>query len=162
LQQREFNAILGALSSRFEVAPDRVARGGWVPQLSAAQQREVDEIGRALGEGGFAPPRLTIDRELLVHLEQAGLAVDCGDGVVLARSAFDTARARVVEALRGQETIALAEVRDLLETNRRVTQAFLETLDSLGTTRRRGDLRFLADGARGGSSNAAAEPSPGR
>jgi selenocysteine-specific elongation factor len=44
--------------------------------------------------------------------------------------------------------LSLAEARDALGTNRRVAQAFLETLDARGVTRRQGEGRVLTDRAR--------------
>ena len=74
-------------------------------------------------------------------MEGAGLAVDCGDGVLMAHAAFERAQATVVALLRASGSATLAELRDALGTNRRAAQAFLETLDRRAITRREGDTR---------------------
>lgn len=50
---------------------------------------------------------------------------------------------RVVEHLKKEGTITLAQVRDLFSTSRKYAQAFLEYLDAQGITRRVGDERVL-------------------
>jgi selenocysteine-specific elongation factor len=148
LAQREFSALLGGTGERLAVTADGVVEPGWTPKPNAAQQSEIAEVERAIREGGMQPPRLKIDPEILAHLEGAGRVVDCGDGVVLSREAFEVARDRVVSLLGGDSEVTLAEARDALETNRRATQAILETFDRLGITRRQGDTRVLGTGAR--------------
>ena len=71
---------------------------------------------------------------------------DCGDGVVMAAEAFDQAVQATIERLREGPT-TLGELRDALGTNRRAAQAFLETLDRRGITRRDGDARVLGRAA---------------
>jgi selenocysteine-specific elongation factor len=51
--------------------------------------------------------------------------------------------AKVVDALKAQETITMAQVRDLLGSSRRYVQPFLEELDRRHVTMRRGDERLL-------------------
>ena len=145
LPQREFGAVLEALAlppaGELEVRGDGIARAGWEPALTAAQRRAVEETLTALTSGGVAPPRLNIDAELVAYLEGAGLAVNCGDGVLMASEAFDHAQRAALDLLRTAGAATLGELRDALGTNRRVAQAFLETLDRRGVTRREGDTR---------------------
>ncbi|MDA0365433.1 MAG: SelB C-terminal domain-containing protein, partial [Chloroflexi bacterium] len=61
---------------------------------------------------------------------------------------FRGALATIVALLEQRENITLAEARDALATNRRSTQALLETLDRRGVTRRQGEGRVLGDAAR--------------
>ena len=74
--------------------------------------------------------------------------VECGDGIVLARTAYEAARARIVELLQDGHELTLADARDALETNRRAAQAILERLDRDGVTRRLGDTRVLHESLR--------------
>ncbi len=144
LGQREFSAIVDALDVVHAAGEraDGVARDGWAPQLTAAQRKTADEVVAQLAAAGAAPPRLEVDAELLAYLEGAGRTVDCGDGVVMAAEAYEQAVATAVERLRAGPA-TLAELRDALGTNRRAAQAFLETLDRRGVTRRDGDARVL-------------------
>ena len=146
MPQREFAAALEALAADVEARDGGIARAGWTPSPTAAQRRAAEEALETLADAGAAPPRLDLDTELVAYMEGAGLAVDCGDGVVMALAAFERAQATVVALLRASGSATLAELRDALGTNRRAAQAFLETLDRRGLTRREGDARVLAEG----------------
>ena len=145
MAQREFAAVLAALDEGLALRGDGVARAGWEPSLTAAQRRTAGELLASLTEGGAAPPRIDVDPELLAYLEGSGAAVDCGDGVVMASEAFESAQQAVIELLRADGTGTLADLRDALKTNRRAAQALLETLDRRGVTRREGDARVLRE-----------------
>ena len=66
-----------------------------------------------------------------------------GDGYVVSRSAFDNARAALVEECSSAGRITLARFRDLLGVGRRTAQLLLERFDADGLTRRVGDERVL-------------------
>ncbi len=149
LDGRDFGAVLDSLApgvgtAGIRAAAEGVAREGWEPQLTAAQRTATDEIMSQLAAGGSAPPRLEADAELIAYLEGAGRAVDCGDGVVMAAQAYEQAVDAARERLRAGPA-TLGEMRDALGTNRRAAQAFLETLDRRGITRRDGDARILRE-----------------
>jgi selenocysteine-specific elongation factor len=139
LDQRAFGAVLAALAPGVVARGDGVAEAGWAPQPT-------------LDGAGLQPPRLSAEPELIDHLVAAGRAVDCGDGVTMAATAFADGERTIRELLANGATLSLAEARDALNTNRRVAQAFLETLDARGVTRRLGDARVLT--ARAGTSEA--------
>ena len=145
LEAREFAAVLPAVvaSGDLEVREGALARAGWTPRLTAAQRRASEEAMSALEAGGIAPPRLDLDGELLAYLVGSGQAIDCGDGVVLAASAWAGGLDAVRGALSSGGSATLAELRDALGTNRRAAQAILETMDRRGVTRREGEGRVL-------------------
>ncbi len=149
LPPREFGAVVESFAPAIVANGEAVQREGWAPQLTTAQQRATDEIVEQLGAGGAAPPRLEVDAELIAYLEGAGRAVDCGDGVVMAAEAFDVAVQAAIDRLR-KGPATLGELRDALGTNRRAAQAFLETLDRRGITRRDGEARVLGRAASDG------------
>ena len=145
LGSREFQAVLPALVPPLAERPGGLARAEWAPRPTAAQRRRLDGARAALEEGGLGAPRVDLDAEEVAHLEGAGSAVDCGGGVLLARSAFEEARSAVVALISERGGITLAEARDRLGTSRRVAQALLETLDRHRVTRREGEGRVLLD-----------------
>ena len=142
---REFTAVLEALVPPLAERPDGIARAEWTPRPTAAQRRRLDGAEAALAEAGLGVPRLELDVEEVAYLQGAGAAVDCGNGVLLARGAFEEARSVVVSLIRDHGAITLAEARDRLGTSRRVAQALLETLDRHRVTRREGEGRVLVD-----------------
>ena len=144
VEPEALEAVIGGLAPEAGRRGAGVARAGWSPQPTAAQRRAADEALAALDAAGASPPRLDLERELLGWLAGAGLAVDCGDGVVFAAGPFAEARAAVVAAIERDGSVTLAQARDALGTNRRVAQALLERLDRDGVTARRGDARVRA------------------
>jgi selenocysteine-specific elongation factor len=146
LTQRIFAPALSALVARGDLVETgaSVSTLGWSPRLSPAQQQAADAYVAGLRSAPYTPP--TEHRppdDLLAYLVETGTVVDCGSGAVFAREAFDEMTQRVIEALQTQETITMAQVRDLLGGSRRYVQPFLEELDRRHVTMRRGDERLL-------------------
>jgi len=144
LGQREFGAVLGALTPGIVAQGDGVSEDSWVPEPSAAQASAIAELERTLADGGLQVPRINADAEVVGYLDAAGRIVDCGSGVVVSAAAFGEAERQVRALLADASEITLGEARDVLETNRRVAQGVLEELDRRGVTRRRGEARVLA------------------
>ena len=144
LDARALDAVLPALAPAVVAEAGGARRGEWSPQPTAAQRRAAEEAIATLAAGGVSPPRIEIDAELAAFLEDRGEIVDCGDGVMLAATAFEEVSRTVVALIEAQGSATLAQLRDAIGTNRRATQAMLERLDRDGVTRRRGDERVLA------------------
>jgi selenocysteine-specific elongation factor len=146
LSQRIFAPVLAALVVRDDLAEAgaSVTTPGWSPRLTPAQQQAADAYVASLRSSPYTPP--TDNRppdDLLAYVVETGAVVDCGSGAVFAREAFDEMTARVVGALKTQDTVTMAQVRDLLGSSRRYVQPFLEELDRRHVTMRRGDERLL-------------------
>ena len=103
------------------------------------KQAAADELESRLG----LEPVKVDDIALARFLEEQGTLVRVGDGYVVSRSAFDNARAALVEECSSAGRITLARFRDLLGVGRRTAQLLLERFDSDGLTRRVGDERVL-------------------
>ena len=115
--------------------------------LSDAQQSQVDALLLRLKQQGTRPetdPKL--DADLLEYLEAQHLIMRLKGGVNLDRTVYDEMVADTRALLEAQERATLADVRDRLETSRKIAQAFLEHLDTIRTTRRVGDARVLRKG----------------
>jgi selenocysteine-specific elongation factor len=70
--------------------------------------------------------------------------MELNDDVVLASEQFAKMRDAIVAFLRENNSGGASELRQLLDTSRRVIIPFLERLDRDGITRRIGDKRILA------------------
>ena len=115
--------------------------------LSDAQQSQVDALLLRLKQQGTRPetdPKL--DADLLEYLEAKHLIMRLKGGVNLDRTVYDKMVAKTRALLEAQERATLADVRDRLETSRKIAQAFLEHLDTNRITRRVGDARVLRKG----------------
>lgn len=82
--------------------------------------------------------------ELLQHMQRIRELVRLEDGSVLSAERFDAAVETVRKALEEQGALTVAQVRDLLDTNRKVSLALLSYMDGKKITRREGDTRVLA------------------
>jgi selenocysteine-specific elongation factor len=113
-------------------------------RLTAAQESEVRVLLAALEANRYSPPTdRRLSPELVAYLEEQGKVVDVGDGVVFAAGAYQEMVERIVEHLKRERTITLAQVRDMFGTSRKYAQALLEYLDLRRVTRRVGDERVL-------------------
>ncbi len=113
-------------------------------ELSGEQRLAAERLLADLRAGGSQPPSSNeVDPELLRYLETEGTIVRVADGVHFAPEVHAQLVEKVVEALRSEGEITLAQVRDLLGTSRKYAQAFLEDLDQRRVTRRVGDARVL-------------------
>ena len=81
--------------------------------------------------------------QALRFLLQTGEAIDLGDDLVLPADGFARATGIVKEFLRKHGSATAGELRQALDTSRRIVIPLLERLDKDGVTRREGDRRFL-------------------
>jgi len=126
---------------------DLVRLYGWQVRLSEDEQARGGVLARRLREAGTAGATVAelsalVGEQLLQAMFTSGDAVHLPDDVVLARLTYNQAIAAVVAALRERGSLTVAQVRDLLGSNRRVTLALLAHLDDQGVTRRTGDQRL--------------------
>jgi selenocysteine-specific elongation factor len=113
-------------------------------RLNAPQQAAVDVFLRGLAETPFSPPAERIpEPDLLNLLVERRQVVKTGEGVVFSSKAFDDMVAGVVDYIKSNGKVTLAEARDLFKTSRRYVQSLLEYMDEKKITRRVGDDRVL-------------------
>jgi selenocysteine-specific elongation factor len=109
----------------------------------------AEKIRAALAERPFDPPSrkdLSQDR----HFQQAlrflidnGEVVEVAPEVVLLRESFEQMEARIVEFISKSGPATVSQLRETLQSSRRVMVPFLEYLDRTGVTQRSGDSRKL-------------------
>ncbi|UCB43436.1 MAG: selenocysteine-specific translation elongation factor [Dehalococcoidales bacterium] len=113
-------------------------------QLTPAQQAQADVFLKSLKDNPYAPPAdLIPEADILSQLVAQHEVVKVAEGVVFSTKAYDEMVELVTSHIKTQGKVTLAEVRDMLQTSRKYTQAFLEYLDSKKITRRVGDERIL-------------------
>jgi len=146
LDGRLFSVLLDTFRSDLvDINEDTVTVKSWEPQLSQDEQTKASGIISLLHEGGFAPPRLDTNSELLEYLKGIGEVKDLGDGVIFTNSHYLSAARIVLKQFNLGQNLSLAEIRDLIGTNRRIAQALLETMDKQGMTQRLGDERRMTE-----------------
>jgi len=113
-------------------------------KLSARQQAEADAFLKLLSRNPYSPPGESLpEPELLNMLIEERRVVKISDNVIFSASAYDEMVGRVIEHLKSQGKITVAEVRDMFQTSRKYALALMEHLDERKITRRLGDERVL-------------------
>lgn len=118
-------------------------------RFDAQQQVSVDRLMRQFEESPYSPPSTKdcaefVGDEVVAFLVSSGRLVAVSPEVVFRKVDYDSMVSRLRDLLAEKGQLTLAEVRDLFHTSRKYAQALLEHLDSIGVTRRSGDVRLLS------------------
>lgn len=147
-----FDALIADLcSAGFARRGSRIARMNHRPLLPAALESSATSIRNLLSARPFDPPaRKEIERDgpsrqVLRFLIEAGEAIELGAGLVLLNENFERMKSRVVEFISRNGPATVSQLRQALESSRRIMVPLLERLDQDGVTRRVGDARQLAN-----------------
>ena len=84
-----------------------------------------------------------IGEDVLRALAQRGDIVQVSGEVLFAADTYTDLVAQVEAFIQREESITVAQARDLFGTSRKYVLALLEYLDKVGITRRTGDVRIL-------------------
>jgi len=134
-------SVLAATDATLAMADHRVA-------FSAEQQRSVVELMRMFQRDSSSPPspaecEALVGPDVLAALIEQGKLVKVSDTVLFSADAYQRMTQAVVDHLRREGRITLAQVRDMFNTSRKYAQALLEHLDERRVTKRVGDERIL-------------------
>ncbi len=121
-------------------------------RFSPAERKKLEALAGYLEEAGFRPRTRKEVREVFgeesIHLLEAlveeGGAVSVGTDFVWGRGSFDAALAEVGRVCGGVGgVLEIPRLRDRMGTSRKFLMPFLEHLDRIGWTARKGDRRIL-------------------
>lgn len=130
------DGIVRLASHEVRLSPELEARS----ELFLAALRATPHTPPSLSE---LPPDARPDPELLHALADLKRVVLVDADLAFAADAYADLTSRIVERLRAQGTITVADVRDMFGSSRRFALALLESLDRQRVTRRVGDDRVL-------------------
>lgn len=140
-----FDVLLQHWHSDVEPCGDGLLRRvGYVVQLPPALHRVVQTTITQLAAQPYAPPALTIERELLMFLQMSGMVVEVSEGVVFHAEAWHTLLTWILHTIDTTGSVSVAQVRDQFGTSRKYALAILEYTDAKHITRRRDDVRVRA------------------
>jgi selenocysteine-specific elongation factor len=115
-------------------------------------KRLADQLEKHLLDGEYAPPTLKeltggdADRqEALDYLMAAGIAVRINPELAFHKSIWNKALDVIKEMLKSEGTLTVSTLRDKLGCSRKYLIPILEYTDTLGLTRREGDVRVPGD-----------------
>jgi len=145
-----FEALLADLcGGDFVRKGSAIARTSHQPALPARLQPVERKIREALSRKPFdPPPRREIEpdrgaQHVLRFLIESGDVIEVGSDAVLLRENFERMMARIIEFISKNGPATVSELRQALESSRRIMVPLLERLDRDGLTRRVGDKRML-------------------
>ena len=112
--------------------------------LTLKLEQEASEYLRALEKEPYSPPtERPLDPELLGALIAEGKVVKVNESVVFAASAYQEMSSRIMEHIRSNGSITVAQARTMFDSSRKYVLPLLEYLDQQRITRRVGDERVL-------------------
>ena len=112
--------------------------------LNPEMEDQANKYVAALEREPYSPPSdQPLDPEVLAVLADQGKVIKVNDSIVFAAPAFEEMRSRIVDHLRAQGSITVAETRTMFDTSRKYVLPLLEYLDQQQITRRVGDERVL-------------------
>jgi len=150
LPTKVFNALLAHASLQ-----DRLTEEGAAVRLpqhqvrfSAEQQGRIEQLLARFAESPYATPSVpeceaAVGPELLSFLVEDGRLVRVSESVIFLRDTYDEMVERVMAHIRDEDSITVAEVRDLFRASRKYALALMEHLDDQRITKRVGDKRVL-------------------
>jgi len=117
-------------------------------QFTKAQQDKINSLMEKFESDPYTPPSFKesaelIDEDLVTALIEKGQLVQLSEDVLLKSSIFTEMKGAVIDHIRENGSITLAELRDKFNTSRKYAVAVLEYLDQAGVTIRQGDVRKL-------------------
>lgn len=120
-------------------------------RLTAKEQSAVDGLLQQFAATPYTPPSVSesvaaIGEDLFQWLVDSGRLVRVGEDVAFGAETYDAMLQHILEHLRSEGSVTVAQVRDLFGTSRKYALALMEHLDAKHITRRVGDARVLRKG----------------
>lgn len=127
---------------------------GYEVKLKPQDQELIQKIEDTFKRTGFSSPlpeevRLKLGltpkifMNLMHSLFEKGILVRLSERVIYHRDSFEQAKRIVMEHLKNNQTITVAELRDKLKLSRKYATAILEYFDGIGLTKREKDVHIL-------------------
>ena len=112
--------------------------------LTEKMEEEASAYLNSLQKDPYSPSaEAKVSQELLSVLIDQGKVVRVADGVIFAASAYKEMTDRIVEHLKAQGSITVADARTMFDSSRKYILPLMERLDEQQITRRNGDERVL-------------------
>ena len=146
LAQPVHQRVLAQLSTERFVADDgqTVRLPDHEVTLTPQMEQQTAAYLRDLESDPYSPPSdRPLDPELMGVLIEQGKVVRVTDSVVFAAAAYEEMTVRIVQHLRENGSITVADARTMFDTSRKYILPLLERMDQQQVTRRVGDERVL-------------------
>ena len=150
LTQEQFDLMIDKLNQQGELRErgTLVWAASHAIQLTKTQETQAAAFLAKFNETPFSPPDVTeAEAALGLNLIEALIATDrlvrVSENVLFLPGTVEVMKSWVRETIQANGSLSLAQFRDHFQTSRKYAAAFLEYLDSIGYTLRKGDVRVL-------------------
>ncbi len=150
LEPKVFNASVARAADEDLVADEgaTVRLPSHEVRLNPEQQKQVDALLARFRRQPHTTPSVkesiaAVGEEVLGVLVSRGDLVQVSPEVLFLPRTYEEIVARIRAHIEREESITLAQTRDMLKTSRKYAQALLEHLDETGVTKRVGDERIM-------------------
>ncbi len=150
METKVFNAALTHAAAEGLVADEGaiVRLPSHAVRLNPEQQRQVDALLARFRRQPYTTPSFkesvaAVGEEVLGVLADRGELVQVSPEVLFLPKTYEEMVARIRAHIEHEDSITLAQARDMFRTSRKYAQALLEHLDEVGMTKRVGDKRVL-------------------
>lgn len=154
LSIKEYDSFLEMLIDQglIEERGDKICRAGFIPRLKENEQKIVGEITSILQYSRFQPPsvkelaqklgcELDYMEDLIDYMVEHNMLIKIHEDMYLLPELYEEALQELTKHFSENDTITMAEYRDLLQSSRKYMQPLLEYFDQQKITRRKGDYR---------------------
>jgi selenocysteine-specific elongation factor len=150
LPARQYNLVLKYLleMQAVEEAGGYIQLPGHQIRFSPQQKQSIERLFSAFRQDPYNPPSVK-DAEKMAGADvyrallETGQLIQVSAEVVYLPETYRELRDKIIQLIKKQGEVTVAQVRDLLDTSRKFALALLEHLDAGGVTIRQGDFRRL-------------------
>ena len=115
-------------------------------KLVPAQQSQIDAYLHQLNQNPYSPaPDIALEPDLLNLLVYREEVIKTVAGVVFSSAAYNEMVSKILDYIKKNGKITVAEARDLLGSSRKYILALLEQMDEIKLTKRMGDERVVGE-----------------
>jgi selenocysteine-specific elongation factor len=147
-----FNTLLDTLNEAIVPERDLLRRADHQIHFNEEQQAQVNALLAQMNAAPYAPPSwseaaVQVGEDVLYALADLGEIVQVAPDVMLTRAAYNEMVSAALAMIDGEGNVTAAGLRDRFGTSRKYAISLLEHLDSVGITRRVGDVRVRGKAA---------------
>ncbi len=141
MERPTLDALLAKIDG-VELEKNYVRRKGFTLQFDPVMKKRKEQVLSALMRTPFKPEKITED-DVVRNLRDEGTIVRVKGGINFHMDAVEKGKMLIRKAIEKKGPLTAGELKDVLQTTRRYAIPFLEYLDSIKFTVRKGDVREL-------------------
>lgn len=146
ITENHYKNVLNQLISEFIIKEKESTFSQLEHQTTPTKEQKslMESYLKYLSSNRFSPPTdKQIDTDLLNYLSTKEIVIKIGENIIFPKENLKAATDVIINYLKNNGSVSVAQTRDLLNTSRKYALAILEHLDNNQITRRKDDERIL-------------------